>query len=71
MEQLIFTVAEVAKILKINRNFVYDLINNGLLKSIKLGRTKVTRTSLNDFLAKYDGMDFADLSQVQNYKKAI
>lgn len=57
-EELLYTISEVAKILKINKNFVYTLINNGHLRSIKLGCRKVTRKALLEFLDKYDGMDF-------------
>lgn len=57
-EELLYTISEVAKILKINKNFVYTLINNGHLRSIKLGCRKVTRKALLEFPDKYDGMDF-------------
>ncbi len=57
-EELLYTISEVAKILKINKNFVYTLINNGHLRSIKLGCRKVTRKALLEFLDKYDGLDF-------------
>lgn len=57
-EELLYTISEVAKILKINKNFVYTLINNGHLRSIKLDCRKVTRKALLEFLDKYDGMDF-------------
>lgn len=54
-EKLIYTITEVAAMLKVNRNFVYSLINNGYLISIKLGSRKVTRKALLEFLDKYDG----------------
>lgn len=54
-EKLIYTISEVAALLKVNRNFVYSLINNGYLLSIKLGSRKVTRKALLEFLDKYDG----------------
>lgn len=54
---MLYTVAEVAKRLKINKNYVYKLINLGLLKSLKLGCRKIRDTSLEEFLEKYDGMD--------------
>ena len=57
-EELLYTISEVAKILKINKNFVYTLINTGHLRSIKLGCRKVTRKALLEFLDKYDGLDF-------------
>lgn len=57
-EDLLYTIAEVSKLLKINKNFVYTLINAGYIRSIKLGCRKVTRKSLLEFLEKYDGIDF-------------
>ena len=56
--ELLYTISEIAEILKVNKNFVYTLINVGHLKSIKLGCRKVTRKSLLEFLEKYDGLDF-------------
>ena len=35
------TVPQVAKILKVNKNMVYDLISVKLLRAVKLGSTKV------------------------------
>ncbi len=60
-EDLLYTITEVSKLLKVNRNFVYELINAGLIRSIKLGCRKVTRKSLLDFLEKYDGLDFDEI----------
>ena len=59
---LLYTITEVAKLLKVNRNYVYKLINAGLIRSIKLGCRKVTRKSLLEFLDKYDGLDFDELT---------
>ena len=56
--ELLYTISEVFKILKVNKNYVYALINDGHLKSIKLGCRKVTRKALLEFLDKYDGLDF-------------
>jgi len=45
-------VEEVAAILRCSKWCVYDLINTGALKSIRLGRAiRVTRRSLEEFLA--------------------
>ena len=46
----LFTVSEVAKLLKVNRNFVYDLIRNGELEAVKVGSIKVTKDALNKYL---------------------
>ena len=36
-EDLVYTIKEVAELLKVNKNYVYALINKGLLRSTKLG----------------------------------
>lgn len=60
-KDVLFTISEVASILKVNKNFVYKLIDKGYLKSIKLGCRKVTKKSLMMFLDEYDGMNFDEL----------
>lgn len=47
---MLLTVAEVAKMLKVNRNFVYKLINNGELEAVRVGSIKVTRKALDEYL---------------------
>ena len=64
-DNMLYTVTEVAAILKVNRNFVYNLINAGLMKSIKLGCRKITRKSLLEFLEKYDGLNFDEIMAVK------
>lgn len=61
----VYTVAEVAEILRINVNKVYDLINNGLLIGLKLGSMKVTRFELIRFLKEMNGKDLTDLSNIK------
>ena len=46
---MLLTVAEVAKALKVNRNFVYKIIKDGALEAVKVGRIKVK----NEALTKY------------------
>lgn len=66
MEDVIYTVAETAKLLKINPNYVYELIKKGLLPALKLGSFKIRRTSLLEFLEKYDGKNLTDLNNITN-----
>ncbi len=73
MEDVLYTVAETAKLLKTNANYVYELIKRNLLPALKLGSYKVRRTALLEFLAKYEGQDLTDLNdikklEVQNYE---
>ena len=54
---MLLTVREVSQRLKVNVNYVYKLINSGLLPHLKLGSIKVREESLNAFLSQYDGQD--------------
>ena len=47
---MLLTVAEVAKTLKVNRNFVYKIINNGELEAVKIGSIKVKKEALNRYI---------------------
>ena len=48
------TVPQVAKILKVNKNMVYDLISVKLLRAVKLGSTKVATIAVEDFIRDMD-----------------
>lgn len=61
---ILYTVKEVAKLIKTNPAFVYGLINRGLLPALKLGSLKIRRASLESFLIKYDGYDLNDLDNI-------
>lgn len=61
----LYTVAETAKMLHVNRNKVYELIGAGLLPALKLGSLKILDTALDEFLAKYNGYDLSDFSNVR------
>lgn len=60
MEKFLYTVPEVAKILRCNTNRVYDLNKAGLLPFLKLGQLKCRRETLIAFLEKYEGYDVSD-----------
>lgn len=61
----LYTVEEVAQILKVNKNSVYDLINTNVIKALKLGRLKITRFELLKFLKDHNGKDLSDLSNIK------
>ena len=65
MNDMLYTVPEVAQILKTNVDYVYKLQRAGLLKFMKLGRLKCRREALEDFLEKYEGCDITDPFNVQ------
>ena len=47
---MLYTVTEVAKLLKVNRNFVYKLIKDGELEAVKIGSIKVKQEALNRYI---------------------
>ena len=58
-EEVLYTISEVAALLKVNKNMIYGLINNGYLRSIKFGCRKVTRKAILEFLDQYDGQEIS------------
>jgi len=60
MEDMLYTVQEVAGILKTNVDYVYKLQRAGLIRFMKIGRLKCRKSTLEQFLAKYDGCDISD-----------
>ena len=57
MQDLLYSVPEVAKLLKVNKNTVYALIKKGYLKALKLGRLKITHAELMRFLEEFNGRE--------------
>ena len=49
---MLLTVSEVAKMLKVNRNFVYKLIKDGELEAVRIGSIKVREDKLNEYINK-------------------
>jgi excisionase family DNA binding protein len=68
MEDVLYTVPEVAKLIKTNPAYVYELIKTGLLPVLKLGSYKVRKVSLEEFLAKYEGKDLTDPKNIKDLK---
>lgn len=68
MEDVLYTVSEVATLIKSNTTYVYKLIKSGLLPALKLGSCKVTRKSLLKFLEEYEGKDLSDVNNIVNLK---
>lgn len=52
---ILYTVPETANLLRVNKNMVYDLINCGYLRSIKLGSRKISRNAILEFVEQFDG----------------
>lgn len=51
--KIIYTISEVAQILRMNKNQVYGLLNSGALPYLKLGSRKVRGTDLEQFINNY------------------
>lgn len=58
IENVLFTVKELKQIFKISEGDVYDLINKGELKAMKLGRLKVPYFEVERFLRDNLGREF-------------
>ena len=65
MEDMLYTVPEVAAILKTNVDYVYKLQRAGLIRFMKIGRYKCRKSTLEQFLEKFDGCDISDPFNVQ------
>lgn len=68
MEEILYTVRETAKLLKVNPNYVYDLIKKEMLPALKLGSFKIRKTSLLNFLKENEGKDMTDLNNIKELK---
>lgn len=66
MEPVLYTVSEAAELLKVNRNSVYDLLRNNVLRGLKLGSLKITRTELMKFLEENNGKDLSNLQDIKD-----
>ena len=62
---MVYTVREVASIIKTNKQIVYGLINRGLLIAMKLGSLKIRKETLEAFLKQYEGYDLSDLDNIK------
>jgi excisionase family DNA binding protein len=66
IETILYTVKEVAELLKTNVDYIHKLRKSGLLPFLKLGQYKVRRESLLAFLANYEGKDLTDPFNIMN-----
>lgn len=67
MDEYLLSVADVAKRLGVssNRNFVYELIKKGLLKSIKFKSLKISNSEVNRFIRWAENKDLSDLENIK------
>lgn len=69
MEEMLYTVPEVAAVLKTNVDYVYKLQKAGLIRFMKIGRLKCRKSTLETFLEKYEGLDISDPFNVKELEK--
>lgn len=50
MEPVVYTVSEVGELSKLNKNSIYELLQKNVIRGLKLGSIKITRTELINFL---------------------
>lgn len=60
MEDVLYTVNEISKLLKCNPAYVHKLRKAKLLPFLKLGSYKARRSALDTFLETYEGKDLTD-----------
>ncbi len=65
MDEMIYSVHEIAKMLHSSPNYVYKLIDSGFLPSIKLGSVKILKSTLIKFLMENEGNDLSDLNNIK------
>ncbi|HAR84557.1 MAG TPA: DNA-binding protein [Clostridium sp.] len=69
MEDILYTVPEVSKLIKTNKTYVYELIKAGLLPVLKLGSYKIRKVSLEEFLSRYEGKDITNPRDIKDISK--
>lgn len=70
-QEILYTVKEVAQIIKTNVDYVHRLRRSGLLPFLKIGQYKVRRQALLEFLRLYEGKDITnpyDVRELDNGK---
>lgn len=65
---VLYTVKEVAELLKTNVDYVHKLRKAGILPFLKIGQYKVRKQALEIFLEKYEGKDLTDPFNIKELK---
>lgn len=67
----LLTVTETSKLLRVNRNKVYELIRTGHLKALKIGSLKISNVEVERFIQENTGKDLSDLENVKELEVFI
>lgn len=70
MKELLYTVPEVAKLLKMNPTSIHNLRKAGLIRFMKLGSYKVRAEELDRFLKACEGKDLSNPYDIVNLPQA-
>lgn len=62
----IYTVSEAAKLLRTNKNFVYDEIRRGNLPGLKIGSMKVRGADLEKYIQSYPIADLVEEERIND-----
>ena len=68
-EKLLYNVSETAAVLGVNVHLVNDLIKRKLLPALRLGSLKVRKSTLIDFVERYEGMDLSDMDNIKELQQ--
>ena len=60
-DDVVYTVKEVADILHVNKNYVYNLINKNIIPVMKFKSYRIRRSSLIKFLNEYESVDLSQI----------
>ncbi len=64
-KDVLYTVSEVAALLKSNVDYVHKLRKAGLLPFLKIGSYKVRKSSLDAFLERFEGYDISNPYEIK------
>jgi len=56
-DEIVYTVAQVSKLLHVNKNYIYELIHKGVLPVLKFNSYRIRKETLENFLEKYESKD--------------
>lgn len=62
---LVYTVPETAKLLKVEQAIVRTLVKKGYIQALKLGRLKIRKAEIDRFLEWAQGKDFSNLDEIK------
>lgn len=59
--EIVYTVDQVSKLLHVNKNYIYQLINKKILPVLKFKSYRIRKQSLEIFLQEYENVDLSNI----------